>query len=181
MENQAEKVTQHRVIRNNRKPQDWSAIPLDDKDQTKEMTIRTDIQNRAEMERMAREDGDDKKANEEMQLKRKEEKKLFNLFENREKQHLKHQEKRRKDEKKKEKKFLEERFKEEAARLQHTLKEEKMRLEAKRWEEGQMKCTQERQESQIHKRKIVTRKKPWFFWKLFGKNKTQLGEKKGTV
>ena len=35
VENQAEKVTKYQVIRNNRKPQDWSAIPLDDKDQTK--------------------------------------------------------------------------------------------------------------------------------------------------
>ena len=54
---------------------------------------------------------------------------------------------------------------------------EEMRLEAKRWGDGLITFTQERQESQIHKRIIVTVKKPWFF----GSSSEELGEKKGLM
>ncbi|XP_041958538.1 trichohyalin-like isoform X1 [Alosa sapidissima] len=134
-------------------PEDRLFTPLDEEDVTRQMSIQEEILERAVTEREARRNGEEEKAEEVRQLKRKEQEKLFRHLQNRKQQNLNLLEERRNDEEEKKKKTVkkgkkklpEETSKEKAKnKLGGKVREEKIKKE--RCEESQMNLTQEHEE-----------------------------------
>lgn len=142
---------------------DWLFTPLDERDVMTEVTIQEEILKLSEMERAARNSGDEEKANEELELKRREQEKLFELFWNRQKQNRKFQEKwKEQKEEEEEKKFLEEIMKEEAKYQQTVGKSSADRQDVKCHEEENKPLKQRKKKNQEtqHRARTETQEHP---------------------